>query len=87
MNGTDAYDFEKYLKVTNATHDELWFWCMTTLKGIKSVGLNCTYSFDTDEVVLPRDENSLSRINSDPYLRFYNSKINAEFGDELVPLL
>ena len=60
---------------------------MTTMKGVRSIGLNYTYSFDADETVLPRDENSLSRINSDPYLRSYNERINAEFGTSLVPIL
>ena len=87
LEGTEAYDFDKFFDVTNATHDELWFWCMTTLKQIKSIGLNCTMSFDLDQLSLPRDENSLSKINSDPYLRSYNEKINKHFGVKLANIV
>lgn len=87
LEGTEAYDFDKYKHVTNCTHDELWFWIHTTLKGIQCIGLNYTYSFDGDDVVLPRDDNSLSKINSDPYLKSYNEKINEVYGEKLVKIL
>jgi len=40
-----------------------------------------------DQLVLPRDEHSLSTINTDLYLTKYNEKINKYFKDDLLKIL
>lgn len=87
FDDTDIFNWDKFYDITNATHDEIWLWCITTLKHIKSIGLNYTWSFDMDQLVLPRDEHSLSTINTDLYLTKYNEKINKYFKDDLLKIL
>ena len=63
MDGTDLFNFDQFFKMTNACHDEIWFWILTTLKGIQCIGLNCTYSFDLDGAALPAEDTALCHIN------------------------
>ena len=33
FTGTDVFDYDKMMACTNGTHDELWFWVNSTIKG------------------------------------------------------
>lgn len=40
FDGTDVFDYDKMIQVTNGLHDELWFWLNSTLKGVKVITEN-----------------------------------------------
>ena len=85
MDGTDLYNFEKFFKMTHACHDEIWFWILTTLKGIQCIGLNCTYSFDLDGAAMPAEDTALCHINGkQENILKYEDLINTEYGKQLV---
>ena len=41
----ELYDYDTFYYITQGNNDELWFWIMSTLNGVQSIGLNNTYSY------------------------------------------
>ena len=84
-DGKILTDFEKFIKVTNATHDELWFWIVSTLNRKYVLTLSNTYSYAIDDgVTMPLDDSSLTKENEIPErIKEYNDKVNEVFGNEL----
>lgn len=89
FDGTDVYNYEKMMQLTFGTHDELWFWEQTVLKGIKTIGLNCTMSFYLDSKINHNNEDyKLSDINSNnDKIKDYNDAFNREYGTQIKTLL
>jgi hypothetical protein len=82
----EIFDFEKFMKITNGFHDEIWFWINSTLNNVKSICLDYTYSLELDEdVTFPRDKDALSNINGKPDVNDgYNKRINEYYGEQLI---
>lgn len=87
--GTEVFDFDKMMKLTHGTHDELWFWEQTTLKGIKVIGLDWTISLGVDTTIKHEaEEYQLTNINAiQANIDQYNFEFNMEYGDKIVKLL
>lgn len=86
FDNTDLYDYDKMMKCTNGTHDELWFWVNSTLNGVMCVGLNYVFSF-APEIIKPyeEDEYALNKINSvQETINGYMKNINEMYGDRLI---
>ena len=84
----DLSDFDEFMKITNATHDELWLWIHSTIKGIPVIGLDYTWTFDLDGAI-PSDEKSLCRINGNPInVAEYDKRINeSKYGKMLYDVV
>lgn len=84
----DLSDFDEFMKITNATHDELWLWIHSTIKGIPVIGLDYTWTFDLDGAI-PSDEKSLCRINGNPMnVAEYDKRINeSKYGKMLYNIV
>lgn len=80
------FDYDKFMELTGGTHDELWFWVVSTLNNIQNICINYTLTFELDEdVVYPFDEYALSKINNDPgHVDELNNKLNLLFGPALI---
>lgn len=85
FDGTDLYDYDKMKYCTEGTHDELWFWLMSTMNCVKSVALNDIHDFGT--YILKdaySDGYKLSDINCDVSTMLkYNDNIKNLYGDKL----
>ena len=81
-------DFDEFMKITNATHDELWLWIHSTIKGIPVIGLDYTWTFDLDGAI-PPDEKSLCMINGNPInVAEYDKRINeSKYGKKLYDVV
>lgn len=77
------------MHITNGNHDELWFWLVSTLKGVPCIGLDYTYSHSIDEgVCLTPTESDLTNINNKKdTIDGYNIRINAKYKDRLNDIL
>lgn len=86
FDGTDLYDYDKMMKCTNGTHDELWFWVMSTINKVQCVGLNYVYSFALENhTPWKSDEYRLSDFNNtDDKINEYMVKINEMYGKQLL---
>lgn len=84
----DLSDFDEFMKITNATHDELWLWIHSTINRIPVIGLDYTWTFDLDGA-LPSDEKSLCRINGNPKnVAEYDRRINeSKYGKRLYDVV
>lgn len=80
-----VFNYDKFLELCDGTHDELWFWVVSTLNGTQSVCLNYTFSLELDEdVKLPLDECALGIHNNKPeVIDDLNNRINTLFGEDL----
>lgn len=85
FDGTDVFDYDKMMELTNGTHDELWFWEQTTLKGIKVIGLDWTISMGIDSTIKHEKEDyQLTNINASQYnIDVYNFKFNTAYGKKI----
>lgn len=85
FDNTDVFDYDKMMKLTNGTHDELWFWEQTTLKGIYVIGLDWTMSLGIDSALHHNNADyQLTNINAIQFnIDNYNYKFNAEYGDKI----
>lgn len=86
FDGTDLYDYDKMMKCTNGTHDELWFWIQSTINGVQCIGLNYVYSF-IPEVLEEYKENEyrLCEINNNnEQINRYMKVINEMYGEKLL---
>jgi hypothetical protein len=84
---TDVLNYNKMYKLTQGMHDEIWLWVNTTLRGVKSICLNKTLSFEMDGASINNDE-SLGKVNGDiNRIREYNNKINELYNEPLLKLL
>lgn len=83
FKGTDVLNYDKMYELTQGLHDEIWLWVNTSLKGVQSICLNKTLSFEMDGASINND-NSLGKINGNiNRIREYNIAINAQYGEEL----
>ena len=85
FDGTDIFNYDKMMALTNGTHDELWFWVNSTLKGIKVHCLNYSYSLHLDsEIQHQESDYQLTNENCLPErIKEYNKKLNELYGNEL----
>jgi hypothetical protein len=84
---TDVLNYNKMYELTQGMHDEIWLWVNTTLRGVKSICLNKTLSFEMDGASINNDE-SLGKVNGDiNRIREYNNKINELYNEPLLKLL
>ena len=80
-------DYDKMMEMTKGTHDELWFWLVSTLNKVYSYQLNSTYGCAIDGGNYKLDEVALSNINCKPErIHEYNIKVNEMFGKELLTI-
>lgn len=89
FDGTDLFDYDKMMKLTGGTHDELWFWEQSVLKGIKAIGLDLTMTMVIDsEIKHDENEYQLTNINNKPEkIAEYNRLFNEEYHDKITDLL
>jgi len=89
FDDTDVFDYDKMMKLTNGTHDELWFWEQTTLKGVKVIGLDWTISLFIDSTIQhEKGDYQLTDINkSQERVDEYNKAFNDEYHDKIKKLL
>ena len=84
---TDVLNYDKMYELTQGMHDEIWLWVNTTLKGVQSICLNKTMSFEMDGASINND-NSLGKINGDVNkIKEYNNKINELYNEPLLKVL
>ena len=79
------FDYDQMMNITNGNHDELWFWIVSTLNGVKCIGLDYTYSLSIDEgVQICHTESDLTNINANKdVISGYNARLNEVYGDKL----
>ena len=89
FDGTDVFNWDKMMEITNGTHDELWFWVNSTLKGVRVVGLNYIWTFEFDVITKwDSSEFKLSNINiNEGKADVYLDKINEIYGDDLLNMM
>jgi len=82
-------DYDKFKYVTNGNHDELWFWIVSTLNGVRSIGLDNTMGYIMDSnVVFDDDDTALTNINSSQTeVDGYNKRVSEVFGKELISVI
>jgi Glycosyltransferases, probably involved in cell wall biogenesis len=80
-----VWDYDKMMEVTDGNHDELWFWLCSTLRGVRSIGLDYTFSHSLDSgVCLDVHESNLTNINvRSEIIKSYNDRINEKYGERL----
>ena len=82
------FDFDKFQYVTQGNHDELWFWIVSTLMGVRVIGLDWTYACFIDGIWMEEGESDLFKINSDNNVRNgYYSRMNELFGDAMKKVM
>lgn len=87
FKGTDVLNYDKMYALTQGLHDEIWLWVNTSLKGVQSICLNKTLSFEMDGASINNDE-SLGKVNGDiNRIREYNNKINELYNESLLKVL
>lgn len=87
FKGTDVLNYDKMYALTQGLHDEIWLWVNTSLKGVQSICLNKTLSFEMDCASINNDE-SLGKVNGDiNRIREYNNKINELYNESLLKVL
>ena len=88
FDNTEVFDLDKMLRLTNGTHDELWFWEQTVLKGVKVIGLDQTISLTIDSDIIHSDTDyQLSNINAEQSnIDNYNNLFNNEYGEKIKTL-
>ena len=89
FDGTDLFNYEKMMQATNGTHDELWFWVNSTIKGARVIGLNYVHDFGINMI---KDSHSdgyqLCDINgNESNVYEYNNRIKRMYGDRLNEVL
>jgi hypothetical protein len=89
FDGSNVFDWDKMMEVTNGTHDELWFWINSTLNGVRVIGLNYIWTFEFDVITKWKDDEfKLSNINiNEGKAEVYLEKINEIYGKELLKML
>lgn len=89
FDGTDLFNYEKMMELTEGTHDELWFWVNSTLKGVKCIGLKYVYSRlsgESKEVNESVDGYSLWGLNMNK-TDWFNDKTVELYGDRLNEII
>ncbi len=83
------FNYDEMMYITNGHHDELWFWIVSTLKGVPCIGLDYTFSLSIDEgVQLCNMESDLTNINADANtIEGYNVRLNERYGKQLSEIL
>ena len=86
FDGTDLYDYDKMMKCTHGTHDELWFWIQSTINKVQCVGLNYVRSFAPEMLEqYAQDEYCLSAFNNtEEKIEDYMRTINEVYGKKLI---
>ena len=89
FDNTDVFDYQKMMKLTQGTHDELWFWEQSTLKGIKVIGLDWTMTMAIDSTIQHKeDEYQLTNINKfQDKINEYNNAFNKEYSQQIKDFL
>lgn len=83
-----VFDRDRFMYVTGAMHDELWFWIASVLKGTRTIGLDWTYACHVDGIWMEEAEGDLFRHNSDPEVkRRYYSRMNELFGKDMIEVM
>ena len=77
VDGTDVYNWEAFNQLCSCTHDELWFWIHTTIKGVNVRVLNDLFTFCGEGNTAP-DETALCNTNQ-PLWNEYTNRINAHY--------
>lgn len=82
------YDWDKFWYVTQGNHDELWFWIVSTLKGVRVIGLDWTYACYIDGIWMKDGESDLFKVNSDDSVRNrYYARMNELFGEDMKKVM
>lgn len=84
-NGKLLNDYDKFSYVTNGNHDELWFWAVSTVNGVRSVGLSETMAYMLDDGVnIGGNAPSLTDINSkQSEVDGYNRRLTEVLGEDM----
>ena len=82
------FDYEKFNYVTSGNHDELWFWIVSTLNGVRVIGLDWTYACFVDGIWMEGGDSDLYKINSDNEVKDgYYRKMNELFGEDMKKVM
>lgn len=82
------FDFDKFQYVTEGHHDELWFWIVSTLNGVRVIGLDWTYACYIDGIWMEESESDLYKYNSDINVKNgYYKRMNELFGDAMKKVM
>ena len=94
FDNTDLFDYDKMMYCTKGTHDELWFWLMSTINGYNVIGLNYVREFGCSTFKdTYSDGYRLTDINNndlavgdycDRIKKMYGNKLNAILGKEKI---
>lgn len=89
FDGTDVFNHDKMMELTDGLHDEIWFWVNSTLNKIKVIGLNYILSFEGEiKSEWKEDEFRLCNVNSNcDIIKSYNDRINKLYGKELYDII
>ena len=89
FDGTDVFNYDKMMELTDGCHDEIWFWVNSTLNKVQVIGLNYVLTFEGEvKSEWHDDEFRLCNINSDASnIRIYNHRINKLYGKELYDII
>lgn len=89
FDGTDVFNYDKMMELTDGCHDEIWFWVNSTLNKVQVIGLNYILTFEGEvKSKWHDDEFRLCNINSDASnIRIYNNRINKLYGKELYDII
>ena len=85
FDSTDVFNYDLMQKLTGGTHDELWFWENTFLKGVKCIGLDKTMSLTMDSKYKHNnDDYQLTNINNNKdKIKDYNDKFNDFYKEKI----
>jgi hypothetical protein len=89
FDNTDVFNYDDMIECTNGTHDELWFWIHSTIKGVKVITV-ANYLKYIEEYFLEdaySDGYKLCDINKGDMLDYYTDKINRKYGEQLNKVL
>jgi len=89
FDNTDLFDYDKMMYCTKGTHDELWFWIMSTINGHNVIGLNYVREFGCSTFKdTYSDGYRLTDINNnDLAVGDYCNRIKKMYGNKLNEVL
>lgn len=89
FDNTEVFNYEKMFQLTNALHDEVWFWVNSTLNNVMVVGLNYVKGFTTEIITeWGEDEFRLAYFNnSQESANDYMTKVSQIYGKQLIDII
>ena len=84
FDNTDIFNYNKMFELTEGTHDELWFWINTVIKGVKCIGLKYLYEITGTYCIWGASEGdyALCVTNREKW-DFFDKKIIEMYGEKI----